>query len=293
MKKALAVLLALLLLGALAACGGGDSPTQAPTTEETTAEPESVDALTPTQPEGETSEEATTLEEASANPGETTAENAGEAALTPDKMNKEQLVAYYNDAINLVRTAKPAYTRTEVLKVDRFVPSIGGDTLEKLLSGLIKALMPGTPKITSKNKGQSNADDFYITQQNSEVRLSDLKDITAKKDGANYVITLTMSPEVNPAKLGTGKYSRVFFVSDVHDMLDELAGKGMTGDPKNITITYKDGKSVITVNEQGQIVKAHGELLVDVDAKRMKISLFTLDLLIYQASTWDYADFAY
>ena len=232
---------------------------------------------------------------------ETTVPETTEAAETtteadpadPTAMNKEQLTQYYNDAVNAVRAAKPAYNRVEVLKINSVKTSLAGGILDGLLNPIVKNLMPGEPKNTSKKKGENNVDHFFIEQQTSAVKASDLASITAKKVGANYVLTLTLGNETNPERKGASKYSRVFQIQTRQDVLNDLAKDGLTAEVSNAKLTYNKGKAVVTINEKGQVIEAHTEFFVDAEAKKAKLSMFTFDLTAYQQSNWDYTGFQY
>ena len=300
MKKALssvlAILLALAMLGMFAACGGGDKETTvADTTVETTTEPESEDVVATTAPEGDTSDATeTTVDDAVTEPGATTVETTTEAAdVDPTKMNKDQLVKYYNDAINLVRSGKPGYTKSEVLKIDSVKTSVLGGMVDGIVNGIVNDKMPGTPNVSSKNKGENNVDHFMNPETTSAIRVSDVSSITATKSGDSYVITLNLGTATNPAKNGGSAYSRLVFISSSQDVLDELSGSGVQGDPKNCVLSYRGGKSVITVNAKGQITKAHSEFFVDADAKSVKVSIISGDIVAYQSSKWDYTNFVW
>jgi len=301
MKRILVLLLALAMaFTVFAACG--KTPEIEPTepvinTEDYTTEaPPETDPPEETTVPGEETEptDETTTEAPADEPtseGETTTTVA--AVADPTTMNKTQLIQYYNDAVNLVRSGKPGYTRVEVLKINSFKSSLAGGILDGLLTSVVKSLMPGDPKTSTKNKNADNVDHFFIEQAASNVGVNDVTSITAKKEGANYVITLTLGNEVNPAKKGASKYSRVFFVQTRREVLDDLANNGLTADEANATLTYNSGKSVITVNDKGQIIKASQGFHVDAAAKQAKLSMFTFDLVADQQSDWTYSNFSW
>ena len=85
----------------------------------------------------------------------------------------------------------------------------------------------------------------------------------------------------------------MFQIQTRHDVLDNLAGNGLTGEAKDCTLTYRGGKAVVTINEKGQIVKASTGFFVDVDAKNMHIAIFNPDIIAYQQSSWEYSNFVY
>ncbi|MCL2494235.1 MAG: hypothetical protein FWE98_01090 [Oscillospiraceae bacterium] len=299
MKRILVLLLALaMIVTVFAACKKTPDPDPTPTTEPVVVDITDPDDEITTEPGDEITTEPGD-EVTTEPPADVTTEaptgDVTEApdALTPDKMNKEQLVAYYNEAINKVRSDKPGYTRVEVLKINKLTTTFVGGALDGPLNKVVESQMPGNPETKTKNKGDSNVDHFYIDQQTSQVRASDVATATAKKEGDNYVITLTLGNETNPEKTMSSKYYRMFFIQTRKELLDSLAEDGLTAEVSNCLLTYKNGKSVITVNDKGQIIKAHGEFFVDADAKKAKLLIFNFDVLAYQSSTWDYDKFAW
>jgi len=284
MKRVLILLLALCTLVAFAACN------KTPDLEVT--EP----LFTTEAPETDPPEETTDLEEETEPPEETTEEDEAIAVATPldpTALNKEELIDYYNAAVNAVREARPAYSKTEVLKVNDFKTSILGGAADSLISGVVKKAMPGDPDYSARKKGEDNTDHFFILQPVSAVRAGDVKSISAKKEGSNYVISITMGSEVNPEKGGASRYSRVFQIQTRRDVLDNLAENGLTGEVNNCTLTYRDGFVKITVNEQGRIIRASTGFFVDVEGKKMKIAFFNPDITAYQQSNWEYTNFVY
>ncbi len=316
MKKSLFTILALLLtvvmLGTFAACNTNDDPTEATTTEAIEplteeALPEETSAIEDTSDADITSEEPGLSEDAAAaaaatastsvvtsKSGDTTAATTTTAATgkTPDKMNKEELVKYYNDAVNNVRDKKPQISRTEVLKIKSVKLSLGGGMADGIASRLVNDKMPGNPESSTIAKGKDNTGDFMTVTSRSVAKASDVTSASATKSGENYVITLTLGNETNPAKDGSSKYSRFFSIATRQDVLDDIKDV-VTADVNKCTLTYNGGKVVITVNPEGQIIKAHGEFKVDADAKEVKVGPLKSDLIAYQISTNDYTNFKY
>jgi len=77
-------------------------------------------------------------------------------------------------------------------------------------------------------------------------------------------------------------------VATQKEIAEELAENNLTVDPNNLVMVYNSGKANMTVNDKGQIIKAHTELKVDVDAKGAKMSVFNFDAVVYQSTTEDY-----
>jgi len=315
-KRISAVLLcAVLALGLFAACGPKEieaeetTPVNAEeftTREEITSEEDSIPEETTTAaediptteapateaPAPTTEDAAVTATEAPATTAETTTTTA-KAEKTPDQMNKKELVQYWNDSVNAVRAAKPAIAQLEVKKIDSFKSSIAGGILDGLLNGVIKSMMPGNPENKELKKGDENYNNgkgLYIfgPKKLCEVKESDVSSISAKKDGANYVVTLTLGKTTNPMNDGKDSYSRVMGVATQQEIANDLAEQSLTVDPKNLEMVYNSGKASMTVNDKGQIIAAHTELKVDVDATGAKMSIFTFDAVVYQSTTEDY-----
>ena len=207
-------------------------------------------------------------------------------------MNKAELVKYYNDAINKVRTEKPAIAQVEVKKIDSFETSMG-NVVNRLLNPIVQNSMPGTPDHMSIAKGAENYNDgngTYFTGplKNPVVRESDVSSINAKKEGNNYIISLTLGKATNPMNDGKDSYSRVMGVATPQEISDDMAQQSLAIAPSNLTMVYHNGKSNITVNPAGQILKLTSFMNVDANAKDAKLALFTFDVTVKQTTTQDY-----
>lgn len=177
MKKTLAILLALALLGAFAACG---KEIPAETTAETTAEPDTVAVI------------ETTTEEAT----ETTEETTEEA---PREVDPLQL---FNDATKMVKDLKPGYSKSRYTKItDLDFGALGRFQIVKdAVYGFfdVESNGEGTLK-TTVNKGQSSDQ-----MRASKWTAGDVKSATAEPDGeGGYVVTLFIK-EGNTRWSGTG-----------------------------------------------------------------------------------------
>ena len=288
MKKCLISLLAILLAGVLvfsfAGCGKTE-PTDEPSSTEEISEPETSDIPV------DASEAATdepTSEEATEEP---TTEPEEEGLKDPTNLAKAELVEWYNERINYVRQAKPGIGRVEQLKIDSFKTSMGA-AVNRLAGPIIKRFMPGNPETKNISKGAGNDGQFFTDMQTSQLRASDVASATATKSGNNYVITLTFGNETNPEKNSNYKYYRAFAISTRQEVLDDLAGT-IAAKIENTTMVYHGGKSVITVNPDGQIIAANYEFKVDVNAKGAKIGPFTTEIDAYQSSSNVYTNFVY
>ena len=308
-RSILAILLALCTVAVFAACNGNSKidPTEPLVTTDITDEPDTepvvVDPVTdPTEDDTITEEpeietEAPTEATTEAPSGATTVTTTkvtttAKPAADPTKMNKDELIKYYNERMNYVRDKKPAFTRVTVQKIDKIKTSLLGGIADGIVNSIVKSYMPGDPETVNVKKGQNNVDDFFVIQKTFNVKPGDVTSATAAKSGNNYVITLKLGNEVNPAKDGTSKYSRVFAIATRQDILDELKGT-VEGDVNKTTLTYHGGFAEITVNPKGEIIGAKGNFFVDADAKDAKAKGLKLDLVANQSTTNTYTNFSW
>jgi len=305
------------LIACFAACG--DKPVDPPKTDDTEVITEITVETTTEEITTEPDEIETTL------PDETTTEAPEEGLADPTKLAKAELVEWYNDRVNYVREAKPGISLKQTQKMDEVKTSILGGIADPIINPIIKSLMPGDPEYKTIKKGQVNhkwftdaenkaAKDkagydnlsaaakiefdnpytyFMAPTKTSAVKLSDLTDIKAVKSGVNYVVTLTLGSETNPSNDGNSKYSRVMSVASRQEVLDELEPFGVKADINKAKLNYYGGKAEITVNPAGEIIKAAFEFRVDADAKEVKASILTADIVGKQSSSNIYTDFKY
>ena len=206
LKSALALGLAALLLFACAACGdtssGKDPTTDAPETEVTTTEPESLDVAATTGEDG-TSEEPTTVdgttaEAASTVPGETTVEGETTTVIpttVPGKPStKAEIVAYVNGMMTKVRAEKPGYSMQEITHID-------GDGITSSKSG-IKTLAKGVVAISkgfwskwSDPKAKGEGEDHGGVNPKTDLQESWVKSASCNESGSNYVIRVNIIDE--------------------------------------------------------------------------------------------------
>jgi len=299
MKKALTSLLALLLaaalLAGLSACGGGETETPTTTTEIENTTTQADEAITtgPDEPTGE---------EASTQPGGTTAEgisetqagNAeGEGVPSPVGMSKPELIAWYNERVNHVREAKPGMTREETLKILEINLSLLGGAADGIVNYGVSRFMPGDAVTETRQKGAENKGFFFGDMARPVIRESDAKSITAKQEGGNYVVTLLLVNETNPLNDGVSTHSRVASPATRQDVLDTVAEIGVSGDIEKAALYYHSGKLVITVNPKGEIIRVNAEFFVDADCKQVKWTILTSDLTAKQYSQQVFTNFVY
>jgi len=286
MKKTMAILLAVLLVVGLSACGTSTETDGAAVSASTTELPASVPGTI--LENTETTEPGT--EAAST---ETQTERTTEAAADPTTLSKADLVSWFNDRMNEVRVRKPKISRSEIQLIDNFKTSLIGGALDNMINKFIADNVTGEPVTATIQKGASNASVFFSKQEKFALKASDATSITARKEGDNYVVTLQLGKETNPAQGGASAYSRLLTYASSQEVLDGVAAVGLTGEVNKMTNYYYDGRASITVNRQGEIIGASSYYKSDSDVKDAKLSIFTFDLVVTQHLEVKYSNFVW
>ncbi len=216
MKKILAILLALSMLAMFAACGAKNAPetTSAEETEsisETAEATEATDEVTEEPATEATSEDASASEadttaapteaasetESSAEATEAETESTTEAPKAPK--TKEEIVAYFNEASNKVKTdAKSATRQYSKISLN------GGTTLPSSLNTILK-ILGGADKFIGDQLAKNSKNDpetftgaqikatYPVEGESyvSKLTAADVKSATCTEQNGKYVITIT------------------------------------------------------------------------------------------------------
>jgi len=285
MKKTMAILLAVLLVIGLSACGNSTEP-------DGTAEVSSTAGLPgteTTEPGTEASSAVTETETQT----ESTTEAAEEGVADPTALSDAELVGWFNDRVNEVRVRKPKISRSEVQLIDNFKTSLVGGALDGMINKIIADNVKGDPAYTTIQKGASNVGVFFSKLETFALKPGDARSITARKEGDNYVVTLQLGKETDPALGGASAYSRLLTYASPQEVLDGVAAVGITGDINKFKNYYYDGRASITVNPAGEIVGASSYYKSDADAKDAKLSIFKFDLVVTQHIDVKYSNFVW
>jgi len=208
MKKLLAILLALALVFAFAACNGNTEETTDPTEETTEAGATGGGDETTEAPTDETITEAPTDETTTEAPKE------GETTVAPAKApsTKAEILGAYNAATAKVAAEKAGYKKNNVTELDD-KSMTGSGLLKPLLSlkigdfsvrQLVGAFM-GEDKINYPNGvptdvKKGTVSDALVKSTLKEADLNSAKAPTCKEEGNNYVITIYVKDELDPKK---------------------------------------------------------------------------------------------
>ena len=305
-RKTAALLLACVLLLSLCACFNvkinlpevpvsSTAPAESTTAyipPATTAAPESTTAYIP--PATTAAPESTT---AYIPPASTAAptEAPTEAPKTPDQMDAAALLQYFNDTLNRVKTDKVGFTKSKLTSIlDLQLSNSAANTLVGFVKG---ALLKETADVNTVAKGQSGNDVFSPSGKPyvSNLTAADITGIKCEKSANNYIITVNVKSETNPAE--GSAMSRGFDYMTVDDVMNIYAPKvGATVSRENIEVVFSDCSCTLTVNQSGYI-QSYSTYVKGVmnmkDASIKKVITINTDLAITLASTTDYTNFQY
>ena len=273
-----------------------DTTVPAPVTDESL-----TDATLPSAEQTEPSAQDTTVPQPSTQaPEESTAEapeeSTTQAPKTPDQMNKDELLQFFNASLNRIKTDNIGFKKSKLTSIlDLQLSNSVANTLVGFVKG---ALLSETADETTVAKGQSGVDVFsppgkpYV----SVLEPGDLTSITCTKNGDLYVIDVAVKSETNPTWEGSAM-SRGFDFMTVDDVVNIYAPKvGATVAKEDIEVVFSDCTAKLTVTADGQ-VQAFTTYVKGVmnmyNASIKKGLTINTDLAITLASTTDYTDFVY
>lgn len=283
MKKILAVLLALSMLFAFAACGGGNEEptTTAPTTESTTAEDifgagddTSTDAATDASTPDASAPDASNADASTEAADSTAASSEAAAALT-----KAEFVKLYNaETAKIAKNGSYHFKRT-CSYINPIDVGNSTDTLNSIIKGIdenssLDTVVGGFLGIGTK-EGNYPTDDLKDDYQIMATTLKE-SDLTSfsEKDG---VYTFTVAKVTDPKKTAATPFARLTndFITheEVVEGLDETAG-GLIKAEKT-TVNYKNIKAMVKVVD-GKITTIQYSYEFDAVLK-IKITLASID----------------
>lgn len=254
MKKFIAILLAAILCLSFAACGGNDVAE-----ETTTAAPEVTDAVdvsveetTAVEPTEETSAEETTAAEETTTVEETTA--AEETAKAPE--TKEEIVAYFNDAVNSVKTdaksVKHHYSKITTNGAGTYPSAVKG--ILKMLGGAEKFIGDQLAKNSQGEKTYTGADiknRFPVENESwaSKLTAADVSSATCTEKDGVYTITIKTVADGKSTTIqhGQGHAPKAFNVILPGTVNDNIPGVA-TSLVGLAAMNYPSSTAVITVD---------------------------------------------
>lgn len=218
------------------------------------------------------------------------------AAKTPDQMTSSELLAYFNETLNKVKTDKVGFKKSKLTSIlDLQLSNSAANTLVGFVKG---ALLSDTADETTVNKGEDGTNVFSPSGKPyvSTLTDADITSITCTKSANNYVITVAVKSETNPAANGSAM-SRGFDFMTVDDVVNIYAPKvGATVAEKDIEVVFSDCTATLTVTPDGKIdnYKTYVKGVMNMyNATVKKVVTINTDLAITLASTTDYTNFVY
>lgn len=275
-KKLIAIVMALALVLSFAACGGkGDDTTTAP---ETTTDP--FDAFgeettaAPAEDPSATDASAPVADDTTAAPADATTAAAGDAttaAAAKAPQTKEEIVAYFNTAINGVKKGAKSvthhYSKISLNGATK-LPSWANSVL-KLLGGADKFI---NDQLTKNSKGEETLTgsaaikaSFPVEGESwsSKLTPADVQSAVLKESNGKYMIRITTVADAKSAnvKHGEGHAPKAFNVilpSVVNDNVPSAAASLVGGTAE---MNYPSSTVTVTVDAAtGRVLKADYDL---------------------------------
>jgi len=294
MKKALSSVLAILLtLGLLFVFTACTDPVEPPVEPDTTTE-----------------EEITTVPEhpITTNPnGDETPppdnggnEDGGNGLADPfappanlDTLNNAEKLAYFNLVANRVRTEKPGF-KEEFSKIISDLTFTGVVRLaQSLIDDLISNLTGADdPKVHAP--GTDNQGKFLSDITPFELRPGDVSSISAQKSGENWVMTVKIISETNPAKPSGSANARAYTIASRQEVLDEITGfsNAISANVNDATLRYNSGIINLTINPDGQVIAGDFKYFVDATANNVKlINIISTNVTARMTTTNKFSNF--
>jgi len=308
LSSVLAILLTLAMIGMFAACNNGnDDPTEAPTTEETTeeittTEPETEDVNATEAPGDDVTTEPPTGEDVTTVEGEITTVEATTVTADPlappanlNTLSKAEQLDYFNKVANNVRTAKPGFTKefAKIISDMKFTGIVRAaqGLIDDVVAGLTGAEDPETIA-----KGNGNDGKFLSEITPFKLESNDVTSISSAKSGDNWVMTVKIKSETNPAKPTGSANARAYAIASRQEVLDEITGfsNAISANVNDASLLYNGGTINLTVNAKGQVIAADYKFLVDATANNVKlISIISTNVTARMTTTCKYYNFVW
>lgn len=260
--------------------GGVQQQTEAAPTEPATA------ALTPeTQP--------AQSEPAASQPAEqpTAAEKKA-----PSAMNRDELLAYFNTALNNVKSSKAGFTKSKLTSIKDL--HLSNSTANSLVGMVKGALLSETEEVTPVTKGSSSDGVMSPSGKSfvSNLTAADITDISAVQSGSSYTVTVKVKGETNPDTTSSA-CSKIFDFMTVDDVVNIYAPKvGATVSREKIEVVFANCYAKAVIDASGRVTSyetyVEGEMNM-YDASIKKIITINTDLKILLGSTTKYSGFQY
>lgn len=267
MKKYLAILLALAMVFAFAACG-------AKSEDETTTAAETETTVEDTTEAATEATEATDATEATEATDATVEETSAEEAKAPETV--EEVLACYN-------AARKATAEKGAPKGHQTMKLAGDITGDGALGAILKVLSPAAKSALERN---SKDTDWIPAADHDDIKPEDVKSATAKmnKDGS-ISVDIQLKDQTDGPEGGKGPVERgVSTLGAIETALNEL-GAEITSGRDTVTLTYTDAYVKATIKDgvitggtwhylvKVKIVDAKAKLGITANLKNLKANI--------------------
>lgn len=270
MKKFLALLMALVMVFTLAACGGTDEPettTQTPETESTeivntpVENDTAVETTEPSVNEEASTEKAVTDEETTLNE-ETTQESA--KAETLDLNDKQAVLDYYNAAVMRTNPDNPKGSQTMLLSKD-----ITGDGV--FIGMAVKIITPIARAVLKNNSVETD----WVPGE-GKLKLSDCESISATSKNGVITVNIKLKSQTDgsdgDAKNGGPVARGVGTLGSIDIALSQL-GLALDNGRETVKLTYNNASLTATINEKtGKVTGGTWKFTVDIYAGSVDVT---------------------
>lgn len=222
-----------------------------------------------------------------------TENGSADPSADPLSMTKQELIDYFNENLNKIKSDFPAFNRAKQTLVKDIVLSNG--LANSLVSVVKDALLSEEVETKTATKGQSNMELMSPDGERfvSQLTLSDVKDISVTSQGGNYIVTVLLPDAVNPDK-ESGAYAKIFNFITVDDVVNTYAPKvGAKVERSNIKVNYSGCYAKAMFSPDGRVLAYETYVTCVMSLNEASITVIKTDVDITLASTTRFTDFSY
>ena len=217
--------------------------------------------------------------------------NSADADLSA--MNKEELLTYFNNAVNKIKLSRLGFTRTVTYSAKDISFS---NPLADSFAGVIKsALVPSSGSVTSVTAG--NPCDALVSPSNvpyvSALFPEDVDDCSAVPQNGGYVITVRVKGENNPSAAGSIS-SRIFDVLTPQAFASAYAPQiGADVSAANTAISVSGSYARAVLDAEGNVTEYETCVENNVKITGAKFRVMTSDISVVLEERTVYSDIRY
>lgn len=206
--------------------------------------------------------------------------NNGDSTQSRAPSSNEEWLAFFNTAVNKLKTDAPSMTKAKQTKTAdiQLSNSLGqayvSSAKDKFLSDEVveTPIAKGDKAAAQANVSPDGA--AYV----SNLTMADVKSVSGTTDSnGNYVITIAMNDMTNPGT--SSAYAKIFQFMTVDDVMNTYApDMGATVDRSNVELKFSNCSASATITPDGKVVSYQTTVNANMILKDAKISVITTDL---------------